>query len=262
MAYTLGVVLFALGILVSICLHEAGHMYTAKAFGMKVTRYFAGFGPTLWSFQKGETEYGVKAIPAGGFVKIVGMTPLEDEEEVGPEDKHRVFWRKPLWQRTVVLSAGSITHFILAFLILWFTAVFVGLPNAADASTPASRVEIGIVEKCVSPEWEWDAKTQQTVPCKPGSDPKSPAAKVGLQPGDVIISFNGERVTSWTALVKEVRTSGGERVTLTYQRDGQKHDAAVTLPVVERPTLKAQSSKKNPAKLTDQDMEQVGVVGV
>ena len=79
MAYLLGVVLFALAIFISVCLHEAGHMGTAKAFGMKVTRYFAGFGPTLWSFRRGETEYGLKAIPLGGFVKIVGMTPQDDD---------------------------------------------------------------------------------------------------------------------------------------------------------------------------------------
>src|SRR5215216_5466629 len=128
MALVFGIIVFALGILISVCLHEAGHMGTAKAFGMKVTRYFAGFGPTLWSFRRGETEYGLKAIPAGGFVKIVGMTPAEeDEEEVAEADRTRVFWRKPLWQRTVVLAAGSVTHFIIAFVLLWITAVFLGL---------------------------------------------------------------------------------------------------------------------------------------
>ncbi|MGH3742575.1 MAG: M50 family metallopeptidase, partial [Micromonosporaceae bacterium] len=220
MAYTLGVVLFALGIFVSICLHEAGHMYTAKAFGMKVTRYFAGFGPTLWSFRRGETEYGLKAIPAGGFVKIVGMTPLEEEAEVGPEDRHRVFWRKPLWQRTVVLCAGSLTHFLLGFLILWFTAVFVGLPNTADASAPASRVEIGAVEKCVATKWQYDPEQKMPRPCEPGKDPKSPAAQADLRPGDVIVTFDGKRVSSWNGLVAKVRAAGGERVSLSYQRDG------------------------------------------
>ena len=86
MTYALGVTIFAVGILVSVCLHEAGHLLTAKRFGMKATHYFAGFGPTLWSFKRGETEYGVKAIPAGGFVKIVGMTPLE---ELDPADQDR-----------------------------------------------------------------------------------------------------------------------------------------------------------------------------
>jgi RIP metalloprotease RseP len=102
-SFWIGVLIFAIGILVSVCLHEAGHLLTAKRFGMKATQYFAGFGPTIWSTRRGETEYGLKAIPAGGFVKIVGMTPLE---EVPPEDRDRAFWRYPLWQRTIVLVAG------------------------------------------------------------------------------------------------------------------------------------------------------------
>ena len=105
MALVFGVVVFALGILISVCLHEAGHMGTAKAFGMKVTRYFVGFGPTLWSFRRGETEYGVKALPLGGFVKIVGMTPQDDDVE--PGDEKRAMWRFPVWNRTVVMAAGS-----------------------------------------------------------------------------------------------------------------------------------------------------------
>jgi RIP metalloprotease RseP len=128
MTYALGVTIFAVGILFSVCLHEAGHLLTAKRFGMKATQYFAGFGPTLWSFRRGETEYGVKAIPAGGFVKIVGMTPLE---ELDPADNDRAFWRYPLWQRTIVLVAGSATHFALALVIFYFAAITTGLPNTA-----------------------------------------------------------------------------------------------------------------------------------
>src|SRR5215510_16011500 len=124
---TFGIVLFALIILVSVCLHEAGHMVTAKAFGMKVTRYFVGFGRTLWSFRRGETEYGVKAIPLGGFVKIVGMTPQDDDVE--PGDEQRAMWRYPVWKRTVVMAAGSVTHFIIGFILLWIIASFLGLPN-------------------------------------------------------------------------------------------------------------------------------------
>jgi len=123
----IGIVVFALGILISVCLHEAGHMIAAKSFGMKVTRYFVGFGPTLWSFRKGETEYGIKAVPAGGFVKIVGMTPQDDDVE--PEDQPRAMWRFPVWKRTIVMAAGSVVHFILAFLILWGVAANAAMPN-------------------------------------------------------------------------------------------------------------------------------------
>src|SRR6186713_1925089 len=147
MAFTLGVVLFALGILISVCLHEAGHMLTAKAFGMKVTQYFAGFGPTLWSFKKGETEYGVKAIPLGGFVKIVGMTPQDDD--VPPGEEHRAMWRFPVWKRTIVLSAGSITHFLLAFAALWLAAMFMGLPNPALPQGQLSEPPVVAVQPCV-----------------------------------------------------------------------------------------------------------------
>src|SRR3954469_11050057 len=127
--FWLGVAAFAATILISVSLHEAGHMITAKRLGMKVTRYFVGFGPTIFSFRRGETEYGLKAIPLGGFVKIVGMTPQDDD--VAPEDQPRAMWRYPLWKRTVVLSAGSISHFLLGFVVLWITLVFVGIPNPA-----------------------------------------------------------------------------------------------------------------------------------
>src|ERR1044071_2498808 len=129
MLYWLGVVGFALTILISVSLHEAGHMLTAKRFGMKVTRYFVGVGPTVFSFRRGETEYGLKAIPLGGFCKIVGMTPQDDD--VDPADQPRAMWRFPVWKRTVVMSAGSVTHFLLAIVAIWFAAVFVGLPNPA-----------------------------------------------------------------------------------------------------------------------------------
>src|SRR5262245_16996678 len=124
---TIGIVVFAVGILLSVCLHEAGHMIAAKSFGMKVTRYFVGFGPTLWSFRKGETEYGIKAVPAGGFVKIVGMTPQDDDVE--PEDQPRAMWRFPVWKRTIVMAAGSVTHFMLGIIILWAVFAFIALPD-------------------------------------------------------------------------------------------------------------------------------------
>ena len=104
MSFAFGVTIFALGILVSVCLHEAGHLITAKTFGMKATQYFAGFGPTLFSFRRGETEYGLKAVPAGGFVKIVGMTPLE---KVAPEDEARSFWRIRRRARWFAARAGT-----------------------------------------------------------------------------------------------------------------------------------------------------------
>src|SRR5687767_9877910 len=107
MANMFGVIAGAILILISVSLHEAGHMGTAKAFKMKVTRFFVGFGPTLFSRRRGETEYGVKGIPLGGFVKIVGMTPQDEDA-----DDPKAMWRFPVWKRTIVMSAGSIVHFI------------------------------------------------------------------------------------------------------------------------------------------------------
>src|SRR5437588_8289619 len=115
MMFAIGIVLFALAILISVALHECGHMWVARATGMKVRQFFVGFGPTLWSTRRGETEYGVKAIPAGGFVKIVGMTPLEPLE---PGDEDRAFFRHPGGQRTVVLAAGSFMHFVIALVLI------------------------------------------------------------------------------------------------------------------------------------------------
>ena len=109
----IGWVIFLVALLFSVMLHETGHFVTAKKFGMKVTRYFVGFGPTLWSTRRGETEYGIKALPFGGFVKIIGMHSLDDVED--PADEPRSFRRQPAWQRIVVLCAGSFMHFVLAF---------------------------------------------------------------------------------------------------------------------------------------------------
>jgi membrane-associated protease RseP (regulator of RpoE activity) len=232
MAFTLGVVLFAFGIFISVCLHEAGHMWTAKRFGMKVTRYFAGFGPTLWSFRRGETEYGLKAIPAGGFVKIVGMTPTEeDQEELSDADQKRVFWRKPLWQRTIVLSAGSVTHFIIAFLLLWITATFLGLPNPAFAKaySEAPKHSTVAVVPCV-------VTSSELRNCLP-SDPESPAKKAGMSSGDTITSVNSTPVDTYESLVKAIRSAPSGPAKLTVRHQGVERELIVTLIPAQRPSL-------------------------
>src|SRR4051812_50032137 len=129
MLYGLGVAAFALAILISVSLHELGHMITAKRFGMKVTKYFVGFGPTIFSFQRGETEYGLKAIPLGGFCKIVGMTPQDDD--VLPEDQPRAMWRFPGGEGTGGISGGALTHLLLALGAPRVAAGFLWLPHPA-----------------------------------------------------------------------------------------------------------------------------------
>ncbi|MEN3305226.1 MAG: hypothetical protein V7603_1428 [Micromonosporaceae bacterium] len=232
MAYLIGVVLFALGIFISVCLHEAGHMLTAKAFGMKVTRYFAGFGPTLWSFRRGETEYGLKGIPLGGFVKIVGMTPQDDD--VAPEDEPRAMWRYPVWKRTIVMSAGSITHFILGFVVLWILVCFVGVPNPALADD--TRIPAYVKVQSCAP------LGADQVDCV-ASDPVSPAKVAGLRDGDKITALNGRTISNYADLVKAIRSVQPGPVQVTYERDGKQATVTVNPVSAQRHPLQGDQTK-------------------
>ncbi|HEY2203214.1 MAG TPA: site-2 protease family protein, partial [Pseudonocardia sp.] len=131
MSFGLGVVLFAVAIGVSVALHEAGHMWTAKAFGMKVRRYYIGFGPKIFSFRRGETEYGMKWLPFGGFCDIAGMTALDP---VTVDEAPRAFFRRATWKRVVVLSAGSAMHFTIGILLIYVLAVSGMLPSTSTAA--------------------------------------------------------------------------------------------------------------------------------
>jgi len=231
--FFLGILLFALLIGVSIALHELGHLATAKMFGMKVTRYFIGFGPKIWSFRRGETEYGLKAIPAGGFCEITGMTALE---EVRPEDRARAFYRQKTWKRVVVLSAGSITHFILGFLVLYVMAATMGMPNLRNTAV------IGEVAPCVQSTSKPD--------CAPGD--VSPAAKAGFRPGDEIVAVGGTRVPSWAEVLTLTRDKFGP-TEFTVLRDGQEVKLTADVARVDR-----QFQRKDGSRYT----KEVGAIGV
>jgi membrane-associated protease RseP (regulator of RpoE activity) len=208
MSLLLGWIIFVAALLFSIMLHEAGHFATAKKFRMKVTQFFVGFGQTLWSTRKGETEYGVKAIPLGGFVKITGMTALED---IDPADEERSFRRQPGWQRAIVLAAGSFMHFALAFFLLIVLAIGVGLEN--DNST-----KIGIVGSCIPA----NAAAAVSGSCR-GSLGVAPARQAGIRPGDTIIAIAGTRVRTWTQLGAAIRAQpAGKPLTITVLRDGRR----------------------------------------
>jgi membrane-associated protease RseP (regulator of RpoE activity) len=209
--FVLGVVLFAVGIGISIALHEAGHMYSAKAFGMKVRRYFIGFGPTLFSFRRGETEYGLKLIPAGGFCDIAGMTALE--ELTDPQDRKRAFFRFPVWQRVVVLSAGSLTHFALGILLIYVMAVSTGLPNLHRAPTPAV---VSQVNPCI------DMRADGS--CPPGSP--APARDAGVQPGDRMLAVAGTPVRDFNELVTAIKDRSGP-TEFRLERDGQQRTVLI-----------------------------------
>ncbi len=214
-----GVVLFALGICASVALHEAGHMWAAKAFGMKVRRYFIGFGPKIWSFRRGETEYGLKAIPAGGFCDIAGMTALD---EVTPEEAPRAMWRYPTWKRFVVMVSGSVTHFILGFIILYLLAATMGLPNVEG--TP-------VISGTSCAASTQNPKTGEYAKC--GANDPSPAADAGLRPGDEIISIDGKATPTWSDVVTRVQKLRGEH-DFVVLRDGVERTITIDIPTVER----------------------------
>ena len=207
-AFVLGIVLFVLGILISVILHEAGHFLTAKKFGMKATQFFVGFGPTLWSTTRGETEYGVKALPFGAFVRITGMTTLD---EVDPADEPRAMRNKPAWQRAIVMAAGSFMHFALAFVLLLILALGIGLAN--DNTTT-----IGSVSPCVPASLT--AFDQGSCKNNLGA---APAQRAGLKPGDKIIAIDGKPVHNWTQLGTAIRAQpAGQPMAVTVERDGRE----------------------------------------
>ena len=196
------VAIFIAAIVVAVMVHEAGHFVTARMFGMKAERFFFGFGPTLWSTRRGETEYGVKAIPAGGFVKIAGMTPWEPAD---PADDGRLFYQQPWWQRAIVLVAGAATHFVLAALLLWAALSFIGLPtdltNVVAATTP-----------------------------------DSPAERAGLQPEDVVVAVDGQPTADFDDVRDAIAPRAGDTVTLTVDPAGgrladDRRDVEVVLDV-------------------------------
>jgi membrane-associated protease RseP (regulator of RpoE activity) len=215
----IGWVIFLVALLFSVMLHETGHFVMAKKFGMKVTRYFVGFGPTLWSTRRGETEYGIKALPFGGFVKIIGMHSLDDVED--PADEPRSFRRQPAWQRIVVLCAGSFMHFVLAFLLIFSLALGIGIEN--DNTT-----QLGTISKCVAAN-----TTQLNNGTCTASDQASPAKLAGLRLGDQVTAFNGTPVSNWTQLGNAIRKApAGSDAAITVKRGHQTLTLHATLATV------------------------------
>ena len=183
----LGILAFVVALLLSVMVHEFGHYITARKYGMWVSEFFVGFGKRIWSVQRGETEFGVKAIPAGGYCKIEGMSP-NDEMPVGQED--RAFYKASSGKKLVVLGAGSFLHFVLGFVLLF--TLFAGIG------------------------------TNQVLPVIYEVVPNSAAQAAGIQVGDEIVSINGKRVTEWYKDVEVIRESQGRELSLVLNRNGEE----------------------------------------
>lgn len=260
--YGLGVVLFFAGVMASIALHEVGHMAPAKLFGVKVTQYFVGFGKTVWSVRRGETEYGVKAFPMGGFIRMVGMLPPPkldadgrargiqhgffgrliadardaENQAIMPGDESRLFYRRPPWQKIIIMAGGPMMNVFLAILLLG--AVFMGF------GTREATLTIDQVSDCVVSADEGDRACTS-------SDPEAPAHAAGFRSGDVIVSFNGVPMSDWDQFSNAVRANGTDAATVVVERDGSE----VTL------TTHTTISKRFESETSD-DLVSVGFLGV
>jgi membrane-associated protease RseP (regulator of RpoE activity) len=203
MMFAIGIVLFALAILISVALHECGHMWVARVTGMKVRRYFVGFGPTLWSTRRGETEYGVKAVPLGGFCDIAGMTPVED---LAPDEVDRAMYKQASWKRVAVLFAGPGMNFVICLVLIYGIALAWGLPNLH----PPTRAVVGETA-CVAPE---------TAPGKIGDcTGPGPAALAGIRAGDIVVKVGDTPVSTFEDMAAAVRKLHGT-VPVVVERDG------------------------------------------
>ncbi|GAB7190603.1 site-2 protease family protein [Kineococcus sp. NUM-3379] len=261
-----GVLVAAVGIGVSIALHEVGHLLPAKRFGVKVTQYMVGFGPTLWSRRRGETEYGVKAIPLGGYIRMIGMLAprpgdapgtlratstgrfgllVEDArrqsaEEIAPGEEHRAFYRLSVPKRLAIMFGGPFVNLVLAVLLIAVALSAIGTPQ----TTPL----VSSVSQCVLP-----AGSTRT-DCGPG-DPAAPGALAGLRPGDRITTFDGRPVDDWLDVSAAIRASGGRPVQIGVERAGGPQTLTATPVLTERPVLDEQG---NPTGST----ARVGFLGV
>ncbi|OBF62618.1 zinc metalloprotease [Mycobacterium sp. 852002-51971_SCH5477799-a] len=239
MMFVIGIVLFALAILVSVALHECGHMWVARATGMKVRRYFVGFGPTVWSTRRGETEYGLKAVPLGGFCDIAGMTSVE---ELAPDETDRAMFKQAVWKRVAVLFAGPAANFVIALVLLYGIALIWGLPNLH----PPTRAVVGETA-CVAPEVAPGKVADCTGP--------GPAALAGIRPGDVIVKVGNTPVSTFEDMAAAIRKLHGN-VPIVAERNGTTVTAYVDVTATQRylTTGSKQGGQQQPST--------VGAIGV
>ncbi|MFH8250907.1 M50 family metallopeptidase [Microbacterium sp. B2969] len=243
-AFVIGVVVLVVGLAVSIALHELGHLLPAKRFGVRVGQYMIGFGPTIWSRRKGETEYGFKAIPLGGYISMAGMYPPSPRETAGKpgragggffatmvqdarsandetlhgRDDDRVFYKLPVWKRVVVMLGGPVMNLLLA--VVLFTIIFSGIGVQTATTTVAGLSEC--VPASVSAE------------CT-AADPPAPAQAAGIEPGDVIVSVDGTAVSTFAEASAIIRQSPGQSIPIVVERGGEQQTLTVTPATIQSP---------------------------
>jgi len=263
LSVVIGIIVVLVGLVVSIGLHEVGHMLPAKKFGVRVSQYMVGFGPTVWSRTKGETEYGLKAFPLGGYVRLVGMMPpappgarpvggffgqvIGDARdasvaEIRPGEEHRAFYNLSAPKKLVVMFGGPFMNLVIAVVLLFVVLVGIGLP--------AVTTTVGAVSDCVPAA---ATSLDEEPAC---TDEPAPAQAAGMQPGDTIVAFDGQEVTSWNQLVGLIGDSAGTPVEVVVERDGQR--VPLTLTPAERETI-AVDAQGNPR--LDADGEPVTQTG-
>ncbi|HKJ11617.1 MAG TPA: site-2 protease family protein [Ornithinimicrobium sp.] len=249
MLYVVGVLLMLVGVAASIALHEVGHLVPAKRFGVKVTQYMVGFGPTVWSRRRGETEYGVKAIPLGGYIRMIGMFPprpqddgrlrtsttgrwgqmteqvrAESLEEIGPGDEDRVFYKLPVYKRVIVMLGGPFMNLVIAAALLTGIMTLYGLPQLTST--------VSTVSAC--------APSDPTVSDCEGQPP-APAAAAGLEVGDEILAIDGEPVQDWFEASYAIQNAG-DTAQVRVLRDGTERTLTADLVTRERPLLNPDGS--------------------
>ena len=256
MLEVVGIVLFALLIGVSIALHECGHLIPAKKFGVKVTEYMIGFGPTIWSRKNGETRYGFKLFPLGGYIRMIGMVPpgpdgvgrsmstgrfatmisdarRQSMEEVGPGDENRVFYRLPVRKRVVIMLGGPTMNLLLAFVLFAIVLVGIGIPGASTS--------IQSIGTCVPTSASPNGAALPSGQCPTGSA-VAPAVTAGIRAGDTIVALGGTPLTDWTEATDWIRAHPGMTTTVTLERDGQQQELPLAIASAERPVYDEQGS--------------------